>query len=83
MKNWLIQKEQEQKNLFQELLEISIGTLKEFNEQEQKEICVRVVFGKDNWLDGKVELEFLQKNSDDEYDVKSTYRHSVYNTNKV
>jgi hypothetical protein len=82
MKNWLIQKEQEQKNLFQDLIEISIGTLKDFNEQEKKEIYVRVIFSKDDWLDGKAELEFLQKNSDGDYNTKDKYTHSVYNTNK-
>lgn len=82
MKNWLVEKEQEQKQLFTELLAKSIESLKNFNEQEKKEICVRVVFSKDEWLDGYVRLEFLQKNSDAYYDVKNTYRHSVYNTNK-
>lgn len=82
MKNWLIEKELEQKNLFQELVGKSVETLKDFNIQENKELSVRVVFSKDEWLDGYANIEFLQKNSDDEYDVKSSCRHSVYNTNK-
>lgn len=82
MKNWLIQKETEQQSLFKELIEISMETLKSFNEQEKKEICVRIIFSKDGWLDGCAELEFLQKNSEGDYNTKDTYRHSVYNTNK-
>lgn len=82
MKNWLLQKEQEQNHLFQELLEKSIDCLREFNDQEKKEIYVRIVFSKDEWLDGYVRLEFLQKNSDGDYDIKNTYKHSVYNNNK-
>lgn len=82
MKNWLAQKEEEQKNLFEDLLGMSIKTLKEFNLQENKEVCVRVIFGKDIWLDGKAEVEFLQKNSDGDYNITNSYTHSIYNTNK-
>lgn len=82
MKDWLIKKEQEQKRLFQELIENSICTLKEFNKQENKEISVRVIFSKDEWLDGYAQIEFLEKTNEGDYNVKNEYRHSVYNTNK-
>lgn len=81
MKNWLIQKVQEQNNLFQDFMQNSMTEIKLFNEQEKKEVAIRVIFSKDEWLDGEVKVEFLQKNSNNEYDVKDTYFHSIYNSN--
>lgn len=82
MKNWLSQKQKEQKNLFQELIDLSIGTLKTFNIQENKNTIVRVIFSKNNWLDGYSTLEFLEKNNEGKYNVKNQYRHCIYNKNK-
>lgn len=82
MKNWLLQKEEERANLFQELIEISQKTLKEFNEEEKKDVCVRIIFSKDRWVDGNAKIEFLEKNLEDGYNVIGEYQHSIYNKNR-
>lgn len=81
MKDWLREKEKQQKDLFEQLLNLSIQTLKEFNIQENKKLSIRVIFSKDEWLDGYANIELLTKNSDNEYEVQSSYKHSIYNTN--
>lgn len=81
MKNWLIQKEEEQKKLFPELMEMTIKTLQEFNEQEKTEVIIRVIFDKEEWLNGKAVLKLLEKN-DEDYNVKGQYNHSIYNSNQ-
>lgn len=93
MKDWLSKKEDEQKSLFKDFLNKSMQTLNAFNEAENKNISVRVIFSKDNWLEGNVIVEFLKKTKtenldretdESEYDymVVSEYNHSVYNSGK-
>ncbi len=81
MKNWLIQKEEEQKNLFKDLISMSIQILKEFNEQEKMDISIRIIFDKDNWINGKATLEILETNGE-EYNIRGEYNHSIYNSNQ-
>ena len=82
MKNWLLEKNNAQNSLFKELLEKSIETLKTFNADEKKNISVRVIFTKDEWLDGSAKLEILQMDNDDEYTVTNKHTHYVYHTNQ-
>lgn len=82
MKNWLNQKIEEKNNLFQELIGISLELLNDIHQEENRNLYVRVIFSKDDWLKGSVELELLEKNENEDYDIVEQYSHNIYNTNK-
>lgn len=89
MKDWLTQKDNEQKSLFDNFLKISMQTLNKFNEDENQNVSIRVVFSKDKWIEGNVVVEFIQRTKSEdidaeeneyEYQVINKYEHSVYSS---
>lgn len=83
MKQWLEEKEIEQKGLLKELLDMSMQTLETFNQAENKAVAFKVIFSKDDWIDGKAKLEILSLGEEEgEYEVIEEYEHSVYNKNR-
>lgn len=82
MKVWLQEQEDRQNKLFDNFLKITQYYIQ--NMLEDENILFRVIFEKDKWLDnGTATIEVLQKDIDEQQDVfyqlKKTYRHSVYN----
>lgn len=75
MKAWLKEKETEQKNLFDNFLNETVATISTLNKELATDLNFRVVFSKDNWLNGKAEVIFVNK----EEKVLSYYNHSIYN----
>lgn len=81
MKEWLLNNEKKQLSLFNDLMNYTMNELNQFNVDNNKDVSVRVIFEKDNWLDGKVELQILKYRGEDDYDIVSTHTHNVYDVN--